>query len=71
MSTYKDFLGKELAIGDTVILVAPGYRHLCKATIIAFTPKQVRVEYSNTWNHGDEGYVQQIIQLPSQLVRIC
>jgi hypothetical protein len=40
-----DFLGKELAVGDTVIMIAPGYRQMIKGTIINITPQKIRVEY--------------------------
>jgi len=66
----KDFLGKELNIGDTVVLIAPNYRHLVKAIIYAFTPMQVRVEYYNTWNHDHPGLVKQFLQSPSQLIKV-
>jgi hypothetical protein len=67
---FKDFLKNELAIGDTVVLIAPNYRHLVKAKIIAFTAKNVRVEFNNTWNHGPKGDIQQVLQSPDQLVKI-
>lgn len=41
----KDFLGKELELGDLVVVTEPQYRNLVKAKIIAFTPKKVRIEY--------------------------
>lgn len=66
----KDFLGKELSLGDTVILIAPNYRHLVKAKIYAFTPKHVRVEFYNTWNYGHPGFVKQFLQSPSQLIKV-
>ena len=54
----KDVFGNELAIGDTVAFYAPGYRDMVTGTIIAFTPKQVRVEFNNTWNYGPKGHIQ-------------
>ena len=41
----KDFLGKELKLGDLVVVTEPQYRNLVKAKIVAFTPKKVRIEY--------------------------
>ena len=41
----KDFLDKELELGDFVVVTEPKYRNFVKAKIIAFTPKKVRVEY--------------------------
>ena len=46
----KDFLGKELSIGDSVVVTPKNYRGLVKAQVISFTAKQVRLEYMNTWN---------------------
>lgn len=41
----KDIFGNELQVGDTVATMVKDYRELEVAKIIAFTPKQVRVEY--------------------------
>ena len=44
----KDFLGKELAIGDKVICENTGvYKGLHKAVVVKFTPQMVRVEFLN------------------------
>ena len=65
----KDFLGKQLDVGDEVVLTAPQYRHLVKAKVVAFTPKKVRVEYSNTWNiSGSQEYLQEYLSEPNFLV---
>jgi hypothetical protein len=66
----RDFLRKELALGDDVVTMVPRYRSLVKAKIIAFTPRKVRVEYTNTWNYGRPGVVEQLLQDPDQLVKI-
>ena len=66
----KDFLGKEINIGDQVVLTAPRYRHFVKATVIAFTPKQVRVEFLNTWNYGPPGRLQEYLGSPDFLIVI-
>lgn len=49
----RDFLGNELQIGDFVAFTRPGYRGLCVGKILAFTPKSIRVEYTNNWNYSD------------------
>lgn len=49
----KDFLGKELEIGDLVVVTEPKYRNLVKAKIVAFTPKKVRIEYRSYLGHND------------------
>jgi hypothetical protein len=66
----QDFLGRELTIGDSVIVIAPGYRHFVLARVIAFTAKNVRVSFMNTWNYGKPGRHQEILQSPSQLTRV-
>ena len=60
----KDFLGKELQIGDSVVVVVPNYRELVLAQIVAFTPKKVRVVYDDRYGKQD------LIQDPHQLVKI-
>lgn len=66
----KDFINHELALGDSVIVIAPNYRHFVVAKIIHFTPKQVRVAYMNTWNHSSPGYYTELLQYPSQLIKV-
>ena len=66
----KDFLGNDLSTGDRVVLTAPNYRSLVKATVIGFTPKNVRVESNNTWNYSKDGKVQQYLSAPDFLVKI-
>lgn len=41
----KDFLGRELEIGDVVAVTEPSYRNLIKATVARFTPKRVVLQY--------------------------
>lgn len=64
----KDFLGKQLDIGDEVVLTAPLYRHLVKAKVVSFTPKKVRVEYNNTWTYGSQGQLEKYLSEPNFLV---
>ena len=66
----KDFLGRELELGDSVIIIAPNYRHFVLARIIAFTPKNVRVAFMNTWNFAAPGYYTELLQSPSQLTKV-
>lgn len=65
----KDVFGNELSVGDTVAFYAPGYRSMIKGTVIAFTPKQVRVEYFNTWNHVPPGYRCTYLNYPSDFAK--
>jgi hypothetical protein len=46
MTIYKDFLGQELKEGDRVITYETGgYTGLRWATVVAFTPKMVRIRF--------------------------
>ena len=65
----KDFFGTELKIGDEVAFMAPSYRSLAIAKIIKFTPKQVRVEYRNTWNHSGEGYKSEYLGYSESMIK--
>lgn len=65
----KDFFGNELELGDVVAFYAPGYRSFTEGTIIAFTPKQVRVEYYNTWNYAAPGIKKTYLAYPSMFIK--
>jgi hypothetical protein len=65
----KDFFGRELLLGDTVAVEAPGYRMLIAGTITAFTNKMMRIEYVNTWNYRDPGVTETFLARPDQVVR--
>lgn len=43
----KDFFGTDLLIGDKVAFVTRHYRDLTLGTVVAVTPKQVRVLYQH------------------------
>ena len=48
---YRDFLGQEIKDGDRVIIPdAYGYAGFNWGTVIAFTPKKVRVAYKSESN---------------------
>jgi hypothetical protein len=66
----KDFLGRELALNDSVIIIAPKYRSMVLARIIKFTPTSVRVAFMNDWNYGKPGYYTELLQTPDQLVKV-
>lgn len=42
---HRDFLGRKLAIGDRVIMMAQHYREFKLAQIVKFTPKKVKVAW--------------------------
>ncbi len=50
----KDFFDQELNVGDVVAFEEPSYRNLSLGTIVAFTPKQVRLAWvkdGRTYNY--------------------
>ena len=58
----KDALGKELKIGDPVVLldVGRGAVGTYRGTVVAFTPKKIRVEYQYPewiFDHQKNAYV--------------
>lgn len=60
----KDFLLRELAIDDYVIMITPGYRDFTLARVVGFTPQKVRVV-----TPGDEVWRgRPMTQAPHQLV---
>ena len=42
----RDFLKRPLAIGDTVAMIYPQYKHLVTGTVVAFTPQKIRVSFT-------------------------
>jgi hypothetical protein len=66
----QDFIGNELFVGDMVIIVAPNYRSLVLGKVIKFTPVRVKVAYMNTWNYGNPGHYQEVLQTPDQVIKI-
>ncbi|QYC52438.1 hypothetical protein [Salmonella phage SSBI34] len=36
----KDFLGKELEVGDRIVYMQAGYKEFKKATVVGFSPKK-------------------------------
>ena len=63
----KDILGKDLNVGDTVIIIVPNYRELAKGIIIRFTKQYVFVQYETRMYKGQ---ILEIKQRPDQLVKI-
>jgi len=52
---HKDFLNRELAIGDYVVFPAP-YGGMKLGKIIRFSPKQIRVEWAYKSPRSGIGY---------------
>jgi len=61
----KDFLKRDLAVGDSVIIVTPSYRSFTLARVYGFTATKVRVEYSNSGRDN-----RKLMQDPCQLCKV-
>ena len=61
----KDFLKRDLAVGDSVIIVTPSYRSFTLARVHSFTATKVRVEYGS--NGRDN---RKLLQDPVQLCKV-
>lgn len=62
----KDFLGRDLGIGDFVIIVNPGYSDLCLGVVQKFTPQKVRIKYRYPTFKGSA----EILKDPNSVVKI-
>ena len=65
----RDFFNQPLAVGDIVAFIPNGYRDLVRGRITAFTAKQVRIAYTNTWNYGRPGLDDETLRYPSVIVK--
>ena len=63
----KDFLGAELAVGDTVAFPRPKYRELVRGTVKKITKCFVFIEYQVHWT---ENYFTEVKQDPCQVIRV-
>jgi len=59
----KDFLKRDLAVGDSVIIVTPSYRSFTLACVTGFTATKVRVEYGDPSDWMKTKLLQDPIQL--------
>ena len=59
----KDFLNRELNIGDHVICIKTGYTSYTLAEVFGFTPQGVRVKW------GESRYEKKL-QSPNQLIKV-
>ncbi len=65
----QDFFGQTLALGDVVGFIPPGYREIAQGRIVAFTPKQVRIAYTNTWNFHSPGRDYETLRYPNVIIK--
>jgi hypothetical protein len=70
MTQHKDFLGRMLEVGDTVVLAVPHYKQLTKGTVTRFTKCFVFVHFPNPWPGAPVGG-REIKQDSTQLVKIA
>lgn len=49
----KDFVGKDLAVDDYVVITRPGYRDFVLGKIAKFTPKMVTVSFRRHYGAMD------------------
>ena len=49
----KDFIGKDLAADDHVVIMRPNYREFVLGKIIKFTPKMVTVSFRDQYGRMD------------------
>jgi hypothetical protein len=61
----KDFLGRELEIGDEVVFMQIHYRGLMKGTIKKLSPKKATIEHEKTNLCSTES-----VQFHDQLIKI-
>lgn len=64
----KDFFGNDIRVSDTVALIPNGYRSLVEGNVTSLTPKQVRIEYFNTWNF-DRKVAEETIRYPDTVIK--
>ena len=63
----KDFLGNELNVGDTVVMIRPNYRELMKAKIIRFTNCFVVLSCPHVWKGEIKQTSDQMIKITQEL----
>ena len=61
----KDFLGKELRVGDNVVFMEIKYRNFKKAVITKLTPQKAYISFENHY-----GWEREVLQFHNQLIRI-
>lgn len=64
----KDFLGKELSVGDEVVWIHPGYREYDKAKVLRFTKCYVIIERIRKYHDGQT--TEEVKQKSEQLIKI-
>jgi hypothetical protein len=65
---YKDFLKRDLEIGDYVVFPAPRGGTMKLGKIIKFTPQQIRVEWTYKWR--DRVHAESAPRYSSQCVKV-
>lgn len=53
----KDFMGKEVHIGDIVVFNEPYYRNLVSGSVLKLTPKGIKVDYKRLIGKAKDTFV--------------
>ena len=61
----KDYLGKDLAVGDYVAFMMIGYRDFVKGTIVKVNPQKVTIKPDGISTYNRVQYHQQVIKIDS------
>lgn len=65
----KDFLGRELKVGDEVVCIEKGYNNLLRGEIVKITPKTLQVKYTRKSFMGIDK-VEEVKRFSDQVVKI-
>ena len=68
MSEFKDFLKRDLEIGDYIVFPAPYGGGMKLGKVVKFTPKQVRIEWTYKWR--DQVRTESTPRYSNQCVRV-
>jgi hypothetical protein len=68
MTVFRDFLNRELAVGDYVVFPGPYASGMKLGKVVKFTPQQIRVEWTYKWK--GQVHSRDTIRHSSQCVRV-
>lgn len=60
----KDFVGREVKVGDQVVCLEKGYNNLTRATVTKITPQKIKVKYARY--DGDR----EVMRTPDQFIKV-
>lgn len=65
-----DFLGKELAMNDLIIMKNPKDSGMLVAKVVSFTIDKALVSFTDTWDFGGSGIAVTRFLLPNQIIKM-